>query len=811
MEGPATLGAPDRAAPPASADPRLAELATLIDSGAFDVLSLDVFDTFVHRDCPRPTDVFFHAAVLVRERGLLHASSSPESFVRERIEAERRARRAKPGHEPTLAEIWAEFPRGYFRRGGPDDGLRAELECERRVVRVHAPMRALAERARARGMKVAFVSDTYFVRRQILQLTGWEPDELVLSCEHARPKARGLHGVLLERCRVPAERVLHVGDSREADVDGPERLGIARFWLRKLPADFEDLIERELPDALSARAPLVASPDGGLTSVRAQAMAAGADTAERWGAGVLGPVLAGYAGWVRARCDELGIGTVLCLMREGRAIRRALQASGAPLRAHEAFVSRYVALKASIVEGRADEIARFVLRPTPQRLGRILSQLGLEPADLPGADPGTLLTAGQARTFVAQLAADARVRAKLVRDSARVRAALLAHLAPLLPARGRVAIADLGYKGTIQMGLQRAFDAERLALTTHGLYLVTGGDVHETQSTGASVEGWLAENGQPMAIAHTFMRSPEVFEQGLMADCGTTLGHGPDGTPVLDEPRVPAEQRAGITAIQRGADRFLAAWAERTSAGDAIDATTMHALCRAVVVRAIARPLPAELALFGRWRHDENFGDEGTRTLVTADDLHEWERSHLTAHQLASLPHARLHWPFAYAWGVSDALGEAVADIFLRQAPPWAFDSALGTRPLVVSWNDGSGWSDARSAVTTCAPGSHGRCWHRASLALERETLRAVAFGLGRPGDLVRVTGARLHWVAPDGAVTTETRPLDTLIVHGADAIAPGVFATGAQALMVLADLGERPAFTGTVHLDLFFSLLPGA
>ena len=89
---------------------------------------------------------------------------------------------------------------------------------------------------------------------------------------------------------------------------------------------------------------------------------------------------------------------------------------------------------------------------------------------------------------------------------------------------------------------------------------MTGGEVHTTQHDGTPVEGWLAENGQPVMVAHTFMRSPEIVEQSLMADCGTTLGHAEDGTPVLDRPHVPEVQRDQIAEVQRGVRAWTRSW-----------------------------------------------------------------------------------------------------------------------------------------------------------------------------------------------------------------------------------------------------------
>ena len=816
MEGPlATVATPNASVPepPLNAHPdrRIADLARLVESGDYDVLSLDVFDTVVYRMAPRPTDVFFLVAEALRQRGALHDSSTDESFVRERVNAEIRARKHAPGGETTLEQIWAEFPRGYLRRCAPETALLTELACERRVVRVYEPMRALIAHAKAHKLKVAFVSDTYFSRRQVRDLVGIETDWLIVSCEHGASKHAGLHRVLLQKSNVAPERILHAGDNRAADVEGPSRFGIARYWFRRFPDELAEAIPHELPDSLTLRAPLVRLPDEGLTAVRSQAMACCAGPHERWGAGVLGPVLAGYVQWLSERCKAEGIGTVFCLMREGRTIRRALEALGAPVAAHEVFLSRFVALKASVIRGSESELLRFIRRPSAVRVRRVLAQLGLRESDLPDLDPDGKLSPEDTAKLARRIANDPHLRRLVVESSAVARRAMLAHLAPLMPGRGqRVAIADLGYKGTIQLGLQEAFDHERAGVTTHGLYLVTGGDVHETQGTGATVEGWLAENGQPISMAHTFMRSPEIFEQSLMADCGTTLGHEDDGTPKLDEFHIPEQQRQEIAAVQRGALRFVEAWAAHERREGVPDGDVVRGLCRAVTVRAIARP-SAELELFGHWQHDENFGSEQARSLAAVVDLHDWERAHLSAHQLASLPHRQVYWPFGLAWATSASLGEAVAHIFLRSATPTAFDSAAGPQPATFLWDDGGGFREETCKLVEYTLNSRGSCWQRATLGVQGEPVVQTGFALPAGRAVLRLTGVRVHWVDEHGVTETETFASEALLVHGAERLAPGLYRIGDDAAIVLASLPARPGFRGVIHTDLFFALLPEA
>jgi len=234
----------------------------------------------------------------------------------------------------------------------------------------------------------------------------------------------------------------------------------------------------------------------------------------------------------------------------------------------------------------------------------------------------------------------------------------------------------------------------------------------------------------------------------------------------------------------------------------------MRALCRAIAVRAVARPLPVEIEAFGSWRHDENFGSAEVRTLAEPAGLHDWERSHLSAHQLASLPHAQLYWPFGLAWGVSDSLGEAVASIFLRAADPAAFDSAAGERPLTVLWDTGAGFGESTSAPSAYRLGSHGRCWHRVVLGVDGPAPRHVAFALGAPGDVLRVTGVRLCWSPAAGEPERQTLAADALTIQGAERLGEGLYRIGGDCGVIVATPDPRAEFRGTLQLDLFFAML---
>jgi FMN phosphatase YigB (HAD superfamily) len=791
-------------------DRRIRDVLRLIESKRYRLLSLDIFDTLAWRMVPSPPDVFFLVAQRLRGRGWMHDSSSAESFVKERIAAEEAARRRQASHEVTLAEIYEEFPRGYLRGAAPQQVMEVELATEREVVRVNPDMRALLEAAKQKGLATALVSDTYFDSRQIAELIDVTADYMLLSCEQRLSKSRGLHGKLTELSSVPPKRILHVGNDYVADVIGPGNLKVERYWFRILPDDYGALFHLELPGTLSERAQYFLGSDSGLSALRSRCMFRSDDEYERWGLGVLGPPVSGFCDWVASQCASGGIELALCLMREGRILKQVLDLTGVRLRTAELFVSRFAARKAAILQGTQEELRAFLLRPSPLGRAHMLAQLGLE---TDGVDPAEVLTPEQTMKLIRQVRADPALRRRVIRDSERVRAGLVAHLKQAaggaLPAR--VAIVDLGYRGTIQECLQRVLQAEGLGVETHGYYFVTGGEVRETQATGAVAEGWLAENGQPVAMAHTFMRSPEIVEQCLMADCGTALGYGPGGEPILDEWRIPEQQRAQIASVQRGIRAFAEAWRQHRAEEGLADTAHLKELYRAICIRSVARPLDVELDLFGGWRHDENFGSQSSRGLAAVEGLGAWELSHISPHQLASLPMSQVHWPFGLARRISPVMGEAVRHLFLRTVEPGVFESADDPHVMVIYWDTGSGFRKEESMICRYALSNRGRVWRRFTMNKWQERARALAFQIGLPGQVVQLTGIILRGKTAAGERTFARLGHEEIQKLGYHHLSGNLYRVEEDPALLLVPVQGIPEDASPVSVDLFFGIVAEA
>src|SRR5690606_24944551 len=198
-------------------------LDSLLDQyPAVQCLSLDCFDTLLWRDTHAPRDIF---------HGL------PDMTIIQRSSAESHARRAAMargrGNEITIEEIYAQLmPNGSM--ADRKRAIDAEIAAEARHCFAFAPTVKLMQAAKAKGLKVVIVSDTYLSADQLLGLiaqSGGEDiaaliDQVFCSCQYGKSKAGGRYQDVLRKLKIEPRSILHIGDNRRADVEGVARFGV---------------------------------------------------------------------------------------------------------------------------------------------------------------------------------------------------------------------------------------------------------------------------------------------------------------------------------------------------------------------------------------------------------------------------------------------------------------------------------------------------------------------------------------------------------------------------------------------------------
>ena len=817
-------------------DLRLVPVRDALAAGRHQVLSLDVFDTLLWRRVPEAADVFLLLGRALATGGKLAAHISPLGFADLRKAAERAARekvQATTGYrEVILSDIYAQLPDHAFAPGfDAADRVKAELTLERGLMILDQDVVALMRAAKASGARVVLASDTYFSSselREFLAAAGFKDetliDRLYVSCESGKPKYRDLFDVILADMAVKPGAMVHVGDTLEADVNPCRARGIAAAHYDKwsLPPRVQAI---EFPPAAQARdkraALLGASGDFGLTGLRSRMAyrppaSLAADLKAYWGYGasVLAPVFAGFARWVVA--ETAGSGRVFGLMREGRFLKRVVEATARsldlPRTVEELWMSRRAVVRAALYPDDLSLLPEAILLTPGASLEAILTGLGLSPADLVGLLPaGFALNHPDALPALCQaIVATPALKDKVLAASARLRSNLLKGLAGHFDAEKPQALTflDLGYAATIQTVLARILKREDSPITLTGLYLALNDKAMGHMRAGADLRAYLGDEGFLGATAALLSRTPDVLEHACMCREGSLEAFDDQGQPVLLPNQRDGVQLAQMEAVQDGIIAGVAAinqllgGLERTPASD----PTLKGQIAQIISGALLHPTPEEAAAIGGWKHEANFDLTDVRRLADLA-FSPAELEYRGWPSLQGLGRHQVYWPAAALTAANPFIGAGYAR---------GLDETYGAAHLTSG--------PLLGGVTICPDMGVGFDTKRQGIV----PLPVNAFGRGEIQVLVKPFGPEAYWrlrfTWPDGRAIVQidgvaadylgeherrAAELRPAVWTGAFKILPGIYMTepGKAAEVVIA-LNTPPAWPHALELILRFKYL---
>jgi hypothetical protein len=382
----------------------------------------------------------------------------------------------------------------------------------------------------------------------------------------------------------------------------------------------------------------------------------------RLGYEVLGPAFTYFTLRLERRVAELDLDAVYFVARDGFLLQQLYEVVGDHRRAHRGTAQRYLYL--SRLSTALPSVRRFGLRelrlgaPPPERRS-ILSALrafGLADAEVVEA----LRRAGvdQPSRPLGDCWRDPDVRRILDDDPFQQLVSERAHeararLRRYLAEEGwfdhrRIALVDIGWNGTIQNNLERAFFSTVQWPLVRGLYfgLVDDRWLKVDGRTSARMEGLVADWRRPAGSGE---RAPfhflEIFEQASRARHGTTLGYEERGgrmAPRLqhdDGTRLADADASAVTDLQRGILGF--AGSRRWSVDEANDA--MRADVHRRLGRFIFRPTHEELSAVGAVVHADDWGAGRRRPLIIEEPRALTARDWLASYRAAPWKPGLLH------------------------------------------------------------------------------------------------------------------------------------------------------------------------
>lgn len=592
---------------------RATELATLLDQAppGITCLSLDCFDTLIWRNLNKPTDLFADLGI----------AGGPDM----RIGGEHVARLdgpfARDTDEVTLDQIYA-----AMLPPGADSALReaaiaAELDAEARHCFGFAPTRDLMAAAKARGLTIAMVSDTYLTEPQLRALIAAAAgddvlamiDRIFCSSAYGIAKAGGLFVPVLQELGLSPQAMLHVGDNPVADQEAPAKLGIHTAHLVQFDADSAQRLRLE-----AAAATLIDQATGWTSPIHqphraAIALRAHDDAAYMIGHDVIGPLMDGFAGWLREEADAMEARTgkpprLLFLLRDGHLPAAAFLARYPDWadRVARVEISRYIAYGTSFTDEQA--IRDFLHPRLPSREWRTIGrQLGFFRDEI-----DKLAKDATPKRFLEAVMRPGNVQ-KILTRSAKFAERTAAHLRSHGVNDGdAVMLVDVGYNGTVQNLIEPVL-RRVMKLEIAGRYLA----MSEATMAGLDKKGLLDVRNYDPRVLHGLWQFIAIVEQLCTLAQGSTINYKDDGTPVREAPGLKGAQsdlrdRAQVACLDYIADvgkGFI-----RPPLSDT--AETRRQAAAAALTRLLFLPIASEVALFERFDHDMNLGTRDVARMI---------------------------------------------------------------------------------------------------------------------------------------------------------------------------------------------------
>jgi len=581
-----------------------AGLAGLLDNApdSARILSLDCFDTLLWRNCQAPIDVFADCGGIWR-----------------RTRAERRARQRRKFADGQTEVSIEEIHNAMRPNADPADVTAAvtdELEAEARHCYGFAPVVALMRAARAKGLKIIIVSDTYLSEPQLRALIGTAAgpevtaliDRVFCSAEYGMTKAGGLFGPVLKALNVPPQAIIHVGDNKKADQIAPAALGIYGVHFRQFDTVAEQRLRLEaatavILDPAARNSRPVFQPHRPAVSLRTES-----DAAWTLGHDVLGPIMHGFARWIEAEAEALGDAKIVFLLRDGHLPKLVFEAVTSRTGA-AAEISRFTARRAGFSD--AEAVADFLGgQQRHNRVKMLASQLGFNRQE------SELLGRGGQAGFE-KLALEPRNVRKIVERSHAFGDKLFAHLASLGIERGdTVMLVDLGYNGTVQDYLEGVLP-KRFGLNLVGRYLL----LREEAETPFDKKGFIDTRHFDFNALHALSGPIALVEQLCTIAQGSVEDYTATGEPVRKAAGAKGAQNAIRDRVQQGCVAFAATadiGVHRAPASDGED--SRRTMAAASLARLLFLPTAAEVGLFETFEHDVNLGTDDLFQLLDLDE-----------------------------------------------------------------------------------------------------------------------------------------------------------------------------------------------
>lgn len=436
------------------------------------VISFDIFDTLIKRDCKEPIEVFELMEKNLGERFI--------GFANKRILAERKCLEISNGKEITLDDIYSNF---QCEKNWDLEFLKEkEIETELQLCQKNKAMEALYEYAVEHCSAVILVTDMYLPRNiieEILSKTkikGYK--RIFISSEVGKTKRTGeLYKIVINELYkdgiiAKAHDIIHIGDNFKSDYMRPKQFGIRSIHIPKNSYNTFILYPGKPLTDVQKKEYLT------LISYISNHECVNNTWFERIGYESLGPVLYGFSMWIKRQVDQERIDKIFFLSRDGQLMKRAYEYMNSEQRE---LCYMYGSRRALIVPTlwackTIDEMFESMFMPRVSTLNAVISKLGLDElayeslAQKYGLRYNVFYEYDSFKKEEKFVNFFESIKKDIINNSINEYHKVVQYLKSI-EFRGKVALVDIGWHGNMQKALKKICQLADIDVTILGLYI----------------------------------------------------------------------------------------------------------------------------------------------------------------------------------------------------------------------------------------------------------------------------------------------------------------------------------------------------
>lgn len=502
-------------------------------------VSFDIFDTLVFRNLGMPSDLFFFMEKELEMRGHKY-----NNFYHERVKAEKIAISQNTNScEITLGDIYRCLNFNSEKEREFAQGLEIEMELKFCVANIE--MIDVLKKAKQSGKTIIITSDMYLPKvaiEKILNNCDISYDYLYVSSEYGIRKSSGkLFRFILNDLGITKKDIIHIGDNRKSDYLVPRLIGIDSIRYQFVPSRFIE--SRPVKSDVLSHA---------IHAIKRNSTSH-CDDYKAIGYNYFGSLLTGFTQWLVSDIKGKQINRILFFSRDGFVMQKAFNILYPEEKSDYVVISRRSITVPQLIDSKSwnDVINTLAYVKREELWKTLLHKIGLDDSHSIikklESKFGLNVTKEQLLHSEEYVNAFDEVKDMMWKNASIEEKEARQYLEKYF--KGKVAIVDIGWYGTMQQNLESFFSGDKVEMNGYYIGLLAKDGYAREQRQGY-IYDYKREATFEASLIYGFNGLIESF---FSANHGSAKKYE-NGQPVLEEWE--SENWPIISKIQEGALQF---------------------------------------------------------------------------------------------------------------------------------------------------------------------------------------------------------------------------------------------------------------